>query len=230
MHDNSSDAQLRWSDERPDACLGWRMAADGSQRLGFEDGTGAPLEIRALEGATIWLDPARGHPGCLTHPVAQSAVLLVQSSPAVAPKDAGALSAALPATLEGLALPRPRTTRHTRRTATRRLARLTLGEEQARDGPRYYGTTLRLPTLTLRFVYDGHADGEGEADPQFVDRNQNGDQIVTLTRDHAWEASCFQRLIDVGALPVDELEVHWPSEQMIACDFVFAVCVRSDWC
>ena len=47
-------------------------------------------------------------------------------------------------------------------------------------------------------------------------------EIVTLTRDPRWEAACATRLMEAGALPVQELEIHWPGERMMACDFVFA--------
>ncbi len=219
LYNNSPDAGLTWSDDSPEARLGWQTAADGTQRLRFEDGAGAPLEIRAMDGAAIWLDQGNGRLGCLAQPVADGTLRLVRSSPAVAPQDAGALSVALPQTLDGLALPRPRTIRQIRRKAAKCHARLTMTEEQASDGPRYWGTTpVRLPTLTLRFVYDGVEVWDGDRDPQFVD----GEKIVTLTRDHAWEASCFRRLTQAGALPVDELEQHWPSDRMKACDFVFA--------
>ena len=77
---------------------------------------------------------------------------------------------------------------------------------------------MQLPTLTLRFVYDGQEVWEGDADPQILE----DDQVVTLTRDHTWEAACAARLMDAGAVPVDELETHWPGERMMGCDFVFA--------
>lgn len=218
LYDTSPMAQLQWSKERPEARLNWHMAADGTQRLRVEDEAGAAIEIRAIEGAAIWLDQTTGQLGCLRHPVSEGALGLVRSSPVVTPKEADALRAALPDMLDGLALPRPRTTRQIRRKATHQFARLTLSEEQARDGPRHWGTLIRLPTLTLRFVYDGHEVWDGDTDPHFVD----GDQIVTLTRDHTWEAACFQRLTAVGAVPVDELESHWPGDRMTACDFVFA--------
>ncbi|MFY8147493.1 MAG: SWIM zinc finger family protein, partial [Rhodobacter sp.] len=63
LHDSSAKMPLAWSERCPEARLAWRIAADGNQRLGFEDDTGQPLGLRGLEGATFWLDPAQGHIG-----------------------------------------------------------------------------------------------------------------------------------------------------------------------
>ena len=218
LHDAAPDAQLRWSGDRPAPCLTWRMGADGRQRLGFAEGAGRPLHLRGLEGATLWIDAEQGRIGALEEAVGDDALQLVEASPEVAPDEIEALGAALPDTLAGLPLPRPRVVRQTRRAADERVARLTLGRESARDGPRYFGTAMQLPTLTLRFVYDGQEVGEGEGDPRMV---RDG-AIVTLTRDARWERACATRLMEAGALPVEELEVHWPGERMMACDFVFA--------
>lgn len=218
LSDNAPDARLTWSDMRPAPRLGWRMAADGTQRLEFEDDTGQPLTLRGLEGAALWIDTGQGRIGEVAQAVDTDVLRLVEASPAIAPQEAEALADVLPDTLVGLPLPRPRTIRQTRRAAKQRFARLTLGAETAHDGPRYYGAALRLPTLTLRFVYDGQAVGDGEGDP----RMREGNDIVTLPRDQAWETACATRLMEAGALPVDELEIHWPGERMMTCDFVFA--------
>jgi len=218
LHDNAPGAQLSWSEERPAPRLAWRMAADGSQRLGFQDAAGQPLHLRSLDGATLWIDTDKGLIGALERAMRDDVLEVVKASPEVAPKEVEALGSALPDTLAGLALPRPRRLRQTRRAAKQRFARLTLGAETAHDGPRYFGSSVRLPTLTLRFVYDGQEVYEGDAEPSM----REAGAIVTLTRDHAWEAACATRLMEAGALPVEELETHWPGERMMACDFVFA--------
>ena len=218
LHDAAPDAQLRWSEDRPEARLAWQMGEDGRQRLGFRDAEGRPLHPRSLEGATLWIDTATGRIGALEEPVGAEVLQLVEASPHVAPQEAEALAAALPESLAGLDLPRPRSVREVTRKAAERVPRLTLGRETARDGPRYFGAAVQLPTLTLRFVYDGQEVGEDEDDPRML---RDG-EIVTLTRDHRWEANCAARLMEAGAVPVDALEVHWPSERMILCDFVFA--------
>ena len=105
LHDNAPDAQLTWSEESPEPRLGWRMATDGSQRLGFEDASAQPLDLRGLEGATVWIDTEAGRLGALEHPVDMQALSLVAASPDVAPQEAEALVAALPDTLAGLPLP-----------------------------------------------------------------------------------------------------------------------------
>ena len=218
LHDTAPDAQLNWSENRPAPRLAWRMAADGRQRLCFEDMAGQALELRSLDGAGLWVDAAQGRIGSLQDAVDADIVQLVDASPDVAPDEVDALGAALPETLAGLDLPRPRAMRQTTRAAKQRVARLTLGCETARDGPRYWDSAVQLPTLTLRFIYDGHEVGEDGDDPRMVDDGE----IVTLTRDPRWEAACATRLMEAGALRVDELEAHWPGERMMACDFVFA--------
>ena len=218
LHDNAGDAQLSWSETQPDARLGWRMDPDGSQELGFEDASGAALQLRGLDGATLWIDTETGRIGALAQAMDPAALQLVATAPKIAPDEAEALGAALPETLAGFQMPRPRSMRATRRPAKERFARLTLGAETARDSPRRWGATVQLPTLTLRFVYDGQEVWEGDADPRVV---RDG-EIVTVTRDHRWEASCATRLMKAGALRVDELEFHWPGERMMECDLVFA--------
>ncbi len=218
LHDGAPDALLTWSDACPEPRLGWRLAADGSQRLRFEDATGQPLDLRSLEGATLWLDRAQGHIGALQGALDEDVLRLVAAGPEVASHETEALAAALPDRLAGLDLPRPRTVRQTRRVAKQRFARLTLGAETARVGSRHWGTSVPLPTLTLRFLYDGQEVWEGDADPRILE----GGQIVTLTRDHSWEAACATRLMEAGAVLVEDLETHWPGERMMACDFVFA--------
>ncbi|MCC6002270.1 MAG: SWIM zinc finger family protein, partial [Pararhodobacter sp.] len=122
FHDNAPDAHLAWSETSPEARLGWRMASDGSQRLGFADDTDCPLTLRGLEGATLWVDTAQGLIGALAEPVATEVLRLVAASPDVAPDQAAALAHALPDRLAGLALPRPRVPRQTRRAARRQVA------------------------------------------------------------------------------------------------------------
>ncbi|MFW5881363.1 MAG: SNF2-related protein [Roseicyclus sp.] len=218
LHDTAPDARLDWSGDRPVPRLAWRMAADGRQRLGFTDAAGHPLNLRSLEGAALWVDASAGKIGALEAPVDADILQLVAASPEVAPAEVDALGAALPDRLAGLDLPRPRVIRQTTRAARQRAARLTLGRETAHDGPRYWGSAVQLPTLTLRFVYDGQEVGADGAAPCIV---QDG-EIVTLTRDPCWEAACATRLMQAGALPVEEMELHWPGERMMDCDFVFA--------
>lgn len=219
LHDTAPGAYLTWSDMRPKPRLAWWMAEDGFQRLGFEDETGQPMEICGMDGAAFWIDTAQGRIGALEYAVEADVLGHVDASPEIAPHEAEALAAALPDTLAGFALPRPRTIRPTRRPAQHRFARLTVGAESARDGPRYWGSSVQLPRLALRFVYDGQEVPEGDADPQLVEDGE----VVTLTRDDGWETACATLLMEAGALPVEDLEIHWPGERMMECDFVLAV-------
>ena len=218
LHDSAPDAHLAWSMASPTPRLAWQMAADGSQRLGFEDETGRPLDLRGMDGATLWLDRGKGQIGALAQAVETEVLRLVAASPEIAPHEVGALARALPDTLGGLELPRPTAPRQIRRAATQRIARLTLGAETARDGPRSWGNSVQLPTLTLRFVYDGQEVPEGGENPRRLEEGQ----IVTLARDPDWEGACATTLMRAGALRVEELETHWPGERMMKCDFVFA--------
>ena len=218
LSDNRPDAHLHWSEARPAPRLAWRTDDAGRQQLGFGDAEGTPLSIHATGDAAIWCAPETGLIGALDAPVAEHVVGLVRTSPAVAPEDAEALRAELPETLGGLALPPPRAMRRTRRAPRTRFARLTLGAEQAREGPRYWGRPVKLPTLTLRFVYDEEEVGPEDGAPTRV----TGEEIVTLERDAAWETACATRLLEAGALPVEEVETLWPSDRLLGCDYTFA--------
>ena len=213
------DAQLRWSTDDPDLRLAWHRDARGCQRLRFEDAQGRPLLLKALDDATVWVDPGDGTIGHLSRSVTLGILYAVKDSPVVMPEHAPAVAAALPVTLGDLALPRPGSSRRIRRDAAARHARLVLGEEQAREGLSYWSGHVRLPTLTLSFVYDGHEVRHAdEGEPAFVE----GDTIVTLSRDLGWEGSCADTVLLCGAVPVEDLEMHVPSDRMAKTDFVFA--------
>jgi superfamily II DNA or RNA helicase len=218
LHENSPDAPLVWSGLCPVARLGWRRAADGSQRLGFADADGVPLDLQAMDGATLWVDVAQGQIGALAKPVSLEVLRLVEAAPEVMPGEAAALAAELPASLAGLNLPPPNVARQTRRAARQRVARLTLGAEKASAGRSRWDNPVTLPTLVLRFLYDGQEVSEDDADPRLME----SDEVVTLTRDHQWEADCAIRLMAAGAIPVEEMEYHRPGNGMLQCDFVFS--------
>lgn len=218
LHENTPEAQLTWSEDCPDPRLGWHISKDGRQRLGFEDPAGTPVMLQAADKATFWIDTHAGQIGTTGRPVDEQILQLVASGPVVGTNEAAELAAALPETLGGIALPRPQSLRSTRRVAHARHVRLTLGAETAHDGPRYYGTSVHLPTLSLRFVYDGHDVAADDPEPRIV---RDG-EVVTLARDHDWEETVESRLMMAGALPVEDLEAHWPGERMLNCDFVFA--------
>ena len=161
LHTNAPDAHLAWSETRRDARLGWRMAADGSQQLGFEDASGAALQLRGLDGATLWIDTDRGASARWHRPWIRTCCALSKPPPRSPRMRPTRLARPCPRRWPGLPLPRPRSIRQTRRAARQRIARLTLGAETAHDGPRYFGSAVQLPTLTLRFVYDGQEVGKG---------------------------------------------------------------------
>jgi hypothetical protein len=216
MHDAVPDAALVWSEDRPAPRLAWHMAEDGHQRLGFEDAGGRPLQVMALDDAAVWIDAGAGRIGATDGAVGEEAVRLVEAAPALAPDEAETLAGALPETLDGLALPRPKAMRSRTRAPRTRAARLVLSRETARDGPGYFGQTVQLPVLTLRFVYEGRAVGPMDGAPRLVDDGA----VVTLERDAQWEAGCVLRLLKAGATPLDELDAYWPGARMQEADFV----------
>jgi superfamily II DNA or RNA helicase len=218
LFDNTADAVLRWSDRRPDVQLGWQMEEDGSQKLVFQNPAGQFLDIHALDGCAIWIDEPRAEIGALANPVSMHVAQLIRTSPKILSTDAAALSAALPESLGGLSIARPRAVRRLHRKPVEQMARLTLNTEQARNKYHYWDKPVHLPALSLRFVYDGVEVGEADGDPSHIE----SDGIVTLARDRQWEAECANRLIEAGAVPIDALEGLQPSEGMRDCDFVFA--------
>ena len=218
LHEALPEARLAWSDTRPNVGLGWRIVMDGDQQLGFVDGSGAALQLRGLEGATFWIDINAGRIGALAQPVKLEVLRLVETAPLVSADNAEMFRAALPDRMAGLALPRPRTIRHMTRPPTTRHAQLILGAETARENSYRWGGSLQLPTITMGFVYEGQEVSAHGPDPRIV----HDGEVVTLLRDYEWEDSCLLRLMEAGAIPVEELELHWPSERMMECDLVFA--------
>lgn len=215
FHSNLPDADLTWSETCPSPQLAWRVTETGMQRLGFEDGAGRELELLALDGGGLWIDRDCGQIGALAVAVDAPVLRLVKASPQVAPDEAALLAPQLPNTLGRFALPAPRGIERERRGPTTRTVRLTLSTEAARDGDRYWGGSVQLPTLTLEFLYDGQKGGADGSDPVLVEDGV----VITLVRDNAWEEDCAASLRQAGAVRVEELEHHWPSECMMERDF-----------
>jgi superfamily II DNA or RNA helicase len=218
LQEPSPEGRLAWSEDRPDVGLGWRIVLDGHQQLGFVDPSGAALQLRGFEGATFWIDANAGRIGALVQPVELEVLQLVESAPLVSTEHAEELGAALPDRIANLTLPRPHAIRHMTRPPKTRHARLILGAETAHETSYRLGSSLQLPTLTIGFVYEGQEVSAHGPDPRVV----HDDEVVTLLRDYEWEESCVSRLMQAGAIPVEELEVHWPTERMMDCDLVFA--------
>ena len=218
LHTASPEACLTWSDDRPAVRLDWRVVLDGAQQLNFVDPSGLPLQLRGLEGATFWIDEDTGRIGALTEPVKPETLRLVETAPLVSAEHAAVLASALPDRMADLVLPRPKTIRQVTRAPKTRHARLVLGAESARENAGRWGATLQLPTITLTFVYEGQEVSAYDPDPRIV----HDGEVVTLLRDPEWEDACLLRLTQAGAIPVEELETHWPGDRMMDCDLVFA--------
>lgn len=218
FHSNLPDADLTWSETCPSPQLSWRVTETGMQRLGFEDEAGQGLELLALNGGGLWIDRDCGQIGALAVPVDAPVLRLVKASPQVAPDEAALLAPQLPNKLGRFALPAPRGIERKRRSPTVKTVRLTLSTEAARDGERYWGDSVQVPTLSLEFFYDGQKGGADGSDPVMVEDGV----VITLVRDNVWEEDCAACLRQAGAVPVEDLEHHWPSERMMERDFALA--------
>lgn len=215
---NDPDAVLTWSEDRPELGLAWTVLPDGTQKLAFSNPSGAPFQLYSVQGASIWVDETSKRIGELATSLTSEALAIVEASPTVAPHQVRALSAALPADLAGLPLPKPRAIKTIRREAKRRVAKLVLGREGARDGPDHWANIIQLPTVDLSFVYDGQEVRGEDPDPVFF----QDDELITLPRDREWERACNRRVMDAGAIPIDELEMHWRTDRLGDRDYAFA--------
>lgn len=218
LHEASPQGRLTWFEDRPAVRLDWHLGPDGAQQLGFVDLSGVPLHLRGFEGATFWIDEDAGRIGALAHPVKPETLRLVETAPLVSANHAEVLGAALPDRMADLVLPRPHTIRQMTRPPKARHARLILGADTAKDNSSRWGAWLQLPTITLTFVYEGQEVSAYDPDPRIV----HDGEVVTLLRDPEWEESCLLRIMEAGAIPVEELEMHGPGERMMDCDLVFA--------
>jgi len=217
LFDNTPEAVLDWSQDRPEVQLCWKLAPDGLQRLRFEDRRARPLEVHILDETAIWLDPEAAEIGALDQAITPSLRQLVETCPPLRAADAAMVSAALPEQLQGVKLNRPHTVRRTTREPGQRFARLALGLAEGPSWQRPWQAPPALPRLRLGFVYDGQEVGPGGAEPAFVE----GDEMITLRRDRDWEADCAARLIETGALPAAMLDTARFAVSRSAGDLVF---------
>ena len=215
FHTNLPDACLTWSDGEPTPQLAWHVNETGTQSLCFEDEAGQELALLALEGGGLWIDTDRGQIGGLSVPVDASLLRLVKVSPEVVPDQAELIAQKLPPMMGAFALPAPRGIARKRRSPAARIARLTLSTEAARDGDRYWGSSVQLPTLSVEFLYDGRQASPDGAEPVVVEDGV----VITLARDAVWEEACLARLRQAGAVSIEELDQYWPGERLMACDF-----------
>ena len=218
LSSNDPDAVLTWSEDRPELGLTWAVLPDGTQKLAFSNPNGTPLQLYSAQGASIWVDETSNLIGEIATSLTSDALAIVEASPEVAPHQAKALSAALPTELAGLPLPKPHAIKTIRREAERRVAKLVLGREAARDGPDRWAETIQLPTVDLAFIYDGQEVRGEDPDPVLF----QDDQLITLPRDREWEQACDRRVLNAGAIPIDELGVHWPTDRLYERDYAFA--------
>lgn len=219
LWDNTPDAQLTWSDTRPEPHLAWQMNDTGTQKLGVSGADGKPLYLFNLRGDTLWLDRKTGQIGCLAQPLPVEMLRVVNNAPTLSPSEAQVARAQLPKTLGPLPVPAPRKIQQMTRDAKTRTAALTLGAGKAYQGySRWQADISVLPTVALRFFYEGH---EADREDSAVQVRED-DTLITLKRDQEWETHCMERLMDAGALRLDELETYVPIHGMLDWDFAFA--------
>ena len=122
----------------------------------------------------------------------------------------------------GAGMPAPRRIRTETRTGIEPTPVLRLFALRARPRGRWGapGAPVDLPALRLAFDYGGrHVSAGSPHDPKYRD----GDTIVTLRRDRAFENRAFDHLTALGPLPIDHLDMNfgrvrspstWPSRKM----------------
>jgi superfamily II DNA or RNA helicase len=212
---------LGWSDNVVSPALGWRLTEHGFQILDFIRPNGSSVGMTRFGGDGFWIDRANREIGRLDAEPSDELRRLVQECPPMRHEDLASIAATLPSHLVGFALPTPKIPGAVRRAPRFMHAQLTLSAANAyqRFSQRYGRTTVSLPTLRLRFVYDGQM--VDLLDPSDLHRIEGGD-LVTLERDRAWEDTCVDSLLAAGALPVEDMEMHAASDRLMTFDYVFA--------
>jgi len=209
---NDTRCKLIWSEESQAVDLTWNVQSSGTQRLGFAAG-----EALRVGADMIWMDVDAGTIGCFAEKVSPEIVRLVDQSPDLDPNDLPLIAKALPKRLGSLPLPKPVPVKQVTRSPQTRVAKLKLDVAKTRSQGWYREPVLSLPTLTLQFDYDGTDVDFGDfTSPQFV----NGNEVITLERDNAWEERCYQRLADAGTIPPFEGDFT-PGDKMLDADLVF---------
>ena len=212
-------SKLVWSEENRPVELTWNLQASGHQQLAFAAG-----EVLRIGSDMIWFDASAGKVGRLADELPQEVVELVEQSPDFEPNDLSAVINALPERLGTLPLPKPSPVKHVTRSPQTRVAKLALDVARTRAEGWRRQHTVELPTLTLRFNYDGtdvsHRD---RAAPRFV----SDSELITLERDRVWERNCYKRLADTGAIPPFEGDFT-PNFKMGVADLVFPDSSSSD--
>ncbi|NKB53666.1 MAG: hypothetical protein GKR97_15855 [Rhizobiaceae bacterium] len=209
---NDTRCKLIWSEESRRADLTWTVQPSGTQRLGFSAG-----EVLWVGSDPIWMDVDAGTIGCFAEKISQEIVRLVEQSPDFDPDDLPMIAKTLPEHLGSLPLPKPVPIKQVMRAPENRVVKLKLDMAKTRLQRWYRKPALSLPTLTLRFDYDGvDVAFEDFTSPKLV----NGAEVITLERDSAWEERCYQRLADAGAIPPFEGDFT-PGDKMQDANLVF---------
>ena len=223
--ENHHEAVLSWSDHCTTPELGWSVTTDGRQNLHFMIAGQRPVQLFQLGVASFWLDPQAKQIGSLAAPVPDDLIRLVRDCPALEPHEVRMLAISLPKMLGGISLPLPHAPGLIQRQAQERKARLVLTAAKARKGFGRHRLTVSLPALVLRFLYDGHEVSLlDETEPRFVE----GSDLIVLARDPDWEEACLERL-RLTTIPVEDLEFHSPTDQLMDCDFAFADDEFNQW-
>ena len=215
---NDSEAALTWNLDRPRAELGWVMAADGAQSLALTCQS-RPITVLCAADHAVWIDTDAQKLGMLEGSVGFDLLYALRDAPKVSASDAQLVAKNLPPQIAGIALPRPRLIETIRRKPATARAHLSLGSGRARMMEYGSHETEEFSALKLRFSYEGQEVGlHDRSDPSVME----GDQVVTLIRDHDWEAVCLERLYTAGATLLENVEFCLPSDALMTYDLVFA--------
>lgn len=217
--EDDAEAVLTWSETRVEARLNWVMTPDGKQVLKFTDEMSSPIDLRSRGGVAFWFNRKTKELGEVMQPLGEEILRLVNAAPALSAADIKPVVTSMPERLAGLPIPRPHLSKNIRRDAERKVPKLTLSAASAKDGPTYWASSVKLPALKLEFVYDGVAVSPFDRKLPHILENED---VITLSRDEAWEQSCMKRLMEADAIPVEDLQNVFPSEKLLQSDYVFS--------
>jgi len=206
--------------------LEWWSEEDGRQFLAATDGAGGALAVLPTE-PVAYVDPASGEMGPLELDAPPRLAMALLTAPEIPPEAAAAVAEAIRG-LKSARLPRPRAIEaETRRgvTPVPVLQLLAIPAQKRYGRWSAAGPPFSLPVLRLAFTYDGRrVDAFPYVDPQF----RTGDKVVTIVRDRAAEQRAHRRLVEAGAVRLDELG-ELALERKHAQPFDHGFAAENDW-
>lgn len=195
---------LSWSEEVLNAEVGWTGPPEGDQRLSFFPSAAGEMRILRLEGQGFWLNMSSWTLGALRALPTPDFIRLVEASPTLAPEDRAEVEQIFHVrNWDRLASDRCGGDEDAARMPKSRRAHLRLFGVNARKG-RYVDSTRHatlLPGLRLSFRYEGVSVRPfDQNDPVVIEDGKR----TRVERDRDWEGACLNRLLQAGAVPVEE--------------------------